>query len=101
MTLSVQPAIALFDTARGEACGVAPVGVADPTFFAPVTKVQREAGGVRGVAVNDAGQLVDAAGTVGGVPLEGEGVANVTVLTQAEYDATSPKVATTLYVISD
>ena len=72
MTLSVQPAIAIFDTARGEACGVAPVGVADPTFFAPITKVQREAGGVRGVAVNDAGQMVDAAGTVGGVPVEAE-----------------------------
>ena len=42
MTLSVQPAVAIFDTARGEACGV---------------------------ALNDAGQMVDAAGTVGGVPI--------------------------------
>lgn len=72
MALSVQPAIAIFDTARGEACAVAPVGVADPTFFAPITKVQREAGGVRGVTVNDAGQMVDAAGTVGGVPVGAE-----------------------------
>lgn len=68
MTLSVQPAIAIFDTARGEACGVAPVGVADPTFFAPVTKTQREAGGVRALATNDAGQLVDPDGNVGGAP---------------------------------
>lgn len=72
MALSVQPAIAIFDTARGEACGVAPVGVPDPTFFAPITKVQREAGGVRGVAVNDAGQRVGADGTVGGAPIEAE-----------------------------
>lgn len=70
--LAVQPAIVIFDKGRAEACGVAPVGVADPTFFAPVTKVQREAGGVRGVAVNDAGQMVDAAGTVGGVPVSAE-----------------------------
>lgn len=85
MTLSVQPAVALFDTARGEACAVAPVGVPDPTFFAPITKVQREAGGVRGVTVNDEGQMVDAAGTVGGVPVGAEidqvtgGIENVTV----------------------
>lgn len=72
MTLSVQPAIALFDTARGEACGVAPVGVADPTFFAPITKVQREAGGVRALATNDAGEMVAPDGTVGGVPVGGE-----------------------------
>lgn len=63
MTLSVQPAVALFDTARGEACGVAPVGVADPTFFAPITKVQREAGGVCGVVTNDAGEVIGRDGT--------------------------------------
>ena len=68
--LAVQPAIVIFDKGRAEACGVAPVGVADPTFFAPITKTQREAGGVRGVTVNDAGQMVDAAGTVGGVLVE-------------------------------
>lgn len=58
MTLSVQPAIAIFDTARGEACGVAPVGVADPTFFAPITKTQHEAGAVCGVAVTDEGDAI-------------------------------------------
>lgn len=70
--LAVQPAIVIFDTARGEACGVAPVGVADPTFFAPITKAQREAGGVRALATNDAGELVAPDGTVGGVPVSAE-----------------------------
>lgn len=84
---------------------MAPVGVADPTFFAPVTKVQREAGGVRGVTVNDAGQMVDAAGTVGGVPVGAEvdpltgGISVLWSGSQAEYDAIAVKDNSTLYVI--
>lgn len=70
--LAVQPAIVIFDKGRAEACGVAPVGVADPTFFAPITKAQREAGGVRALATNDAGEMVAPDGTVGGVPVSAE-----------------------------
>lgn len=66
---SVQPAVVIFDKDRAEACGVSPEGVPDPTFFAPVTKAQRDAGGVRAVAVNDDGEMVDADGNVGGVPV--------------------------------
>lgn len=65
----VQPAVVIFDTDRAEACGVAPMGVADPTYFAPITKAQREAGGVRGVAINDVGQMIDASGNSIGTPV--------------------------------